>query len=670
MSFGAKTKGLFSFHDAAKQASSAGKWRDHVFKLSDSANNWDELWDAIGERSLIEMLLYGINVPETSRLIWVGKDRNCDFSLVSLALAEVAGWTGGNVPGITNPVVIMVKPGTYEDYMELTQNYVHVFGVGNQAESVIIQNNAHHILTVDQPTSGIGFNIIKGLELYQYGADTISNVLFNPTVNPSLTALMCRECYFKRDVAGETSAGSDAMFKVNHGLFWGEDIRVEMAIAAAGVDVRTPHMFFLGDGGITGVTLRDAKLDYSTIDEVDTNSLFLTHADCTGEVSVDSSEISMVDAAADSGGTYYVLNQLSNTRARFSDSEFHAATDNAVSPDVTEMFHLAAGEILSQRNTFEFHARSGGDVFGGSGGTAYTFFDTVIGGEIGTSIPTMRGLYYNNGLFHYLDGSEVSTKELPGDFCGFWFDGTYKEFKFKHKNTADFLTYVRTLSYEDWSHFPGACAIDGTYSYRIVPPEDSYAQKVFVPGRPIYSILEDGVTKCHGIVFAAASNGTGGWNTDVAGYVPTELEGHDSQSYRYGDFSRVVVERFTVHGDFSDSADNELLKNVAKQFFIWEKGQARIVRISHRVVSKDTGANQPRVNVSVDGNKVCTSNASAGREINTAWVHTVDDIDGPVNGGNNYNKLSFGSAVEITVDANGSNKDAMDLTVEIVVVLE
>src|SRR5574343_13535 len=119
MSFGAKTKGAFTFEDAGKTASS--KWAGKFFRLSDGTSNlWDELYDAAGDRSLIELLLYGVNLPEKSRLVWVGKDRNCDFSLVSLALAEIAGWTGGDIPDITNPVVVMVKPGTYEDYIELT----------------------------------------------------------------------------------------------------------------------------------------------------------------------------------------------------------------------------------------------------------------------------------------------------------------------------------------------------------------------------------------------------------------------------------------------------------------------------------------------------------------------------------------------------------------------
>lgn len=670
--FGAKTKGLFSFDDAAKQASSAGKWRDHVFKLSDSANNWDELWDAIGERSLIEMLLYGINVPETSRLVWVGKDRNCDFSLVSLALAEIASWTGGDVPDVTNPVVIMVKPGTYEDYMELTQNYVHIFGVGNQAESVIIQNNAHHILTVDHPTSGMGFNIIKGLELYQYGADSISNVLFNTTVNPSLTALMCRECYFKRDVAGATTVDSDAMFKVNHGLFFGEDIRAEMTIGTdgGGTTARTPRMFYAGDGAMVGLLLRDAKLDYTTVDEDDINSMFLTHADFTGEIKVDTSEINMVDSAANAGGTYYVTNLLANTRVTFSDTEFSMGVDSPVSPDEFTMHHLEAGEVVSQRNTYTFGSRGGGKVFGGieGSGTAYTFFDAVEGGEIG-SILTTRGIYYNNGMFHYLDGSEPSTKELPKDFVCFWFDDTYKEFKFKSKRSADDLEYIRKLGYEDWSHFPQAIT-DADDGVNISVPEDSYAQKVFVPGRPIYSILDDGVTLCHGIVTAAATGSPGVWEIDVAGYVPTEAEGHDVQSYRYGDFSRVVVERFTIPGLFSYQADTQLLKNFLGQYFIWRRGNARIVQISHRVVTADSGANQPRVNVSVGGNKVGTANSTNGRAVSTSWVHTDADIDGPVNGAHNYNRLAFGSELEITVDANGSNKDAADLTVEVTIVLE
>lgn len=404
MSFGSKTAGHFSFDDAAKQLSSVGKWRDAVFKLSNSANNWDELWDAKGNVSLIEMLLYGINVPEKSRIVWVGQDRNCDFSLVSLALTEIAGWTGGDVPSATNPVVIMVKPGEYEDYMEFTQNYVHVFGVGNQAESVIIQNNAHHILTVNHPTAGVAFNIIKGLELYQYGNDAISNVLFNTTANPNLTALMCRECFFKRDVNGATTVNSDAMFKVNHGLFFGEDIRVEMAITASAATARNPHMFYMGNGAMAGLILRDAKIDYSSYDIDDVNALIKLHASFTGEVNIEQSEINILaddDSSRSSTAVFYLLDGQADVTSYVRHSSISMESSGwRQGPATMHAYNMVTGKIVSTHNDYFFDNSRGVAIFGGSAGAAESNFDSLRGLEAlwYTGITDIKGMIFDTEL--------------------------------------------------------------------------------------------------------------------------------------------------------------------------------------------------------------------------------------------------------------------------------
>jgi hypothetical protein len=681
MSFGAKTKGLFSFDDAAKQASSAGKWRDHVFKLSGTANNWDDLWDAAGEKSFIELLLCGVNNGKLSRVLTVGKDRNVDFPYISSALAEIATWTGGDVPSATNPVAIFVKPGEYDDFFTISLPFVHIFGLGNQAESVIIKSNAQDIITVNQPTTpGVfGFNILKGLELYQYGADVHTNIAFAVPTTSAFTVLMCRECFFKRDVAGATTVNFQAMFHIPAGLFFGEDIRVEQNIIAGDATAYDPHMFFVGDGGLTAVMLRDAKIDYFSEDPSDLNSLILTHPDFTGEIDVENSEINMVGRATSGtpAAEFYLLRGSAAVESYFRHNNISMYDEGTIPSNfvVYKMSNVAASVISAFNDIVFAPARGGsGKVFSGVG--SGTTFDFIRGGDCAMgSLDLLSGVYCLNGssFYHGLSGMAPDITNEPNDFWSYWFDNYTGDLWGQARMSGDLLVHDHKLSYEDWAHLPVASPLDATYpTYRLYIPVSTYTLEsyCFQPGRPLYC-MDGGGNKCHGIVIAAASAGGGThWQVDIAGYIPQVAEGYDETSWRYGDFSRVVTEQFTIHGDFSDSADDDLLKNVAKQFFIWEKGQARIVRISHRVVSKDTGANQPRVNVSVDGNKVCTSNASAGREVNTAWVHTVDDIDGPVNGGNNYNKLSFGSAVEITVDANGSNKDAMDLTVIITAVLE
>lgn len=678
MSFRSKTDGFYSFDDAYKQASTAGKWKDRLFKLSGSSIDWDNLWDAAGEKSLIELLLGGRNAPITSRLIWVGKDASCDYALVSEALTAIAGWTGGDIPSITNPVAIMVKPGTYEDSIEISLPYVHVFGIGNQAESVIIQNNAHHIVIVNHPEAGLGFNILKGLELYQYGTDVMSAVLFNAPSDAGVTALLCRECYFRRDISGGTTAASEAVVKINHGLFWAEDVRIEMRNDTPSVGVNTPHMFFFGDGFLAGAMLRDAKIDYGSVDEADTNSLFLMDAAFTGDVNVLTSEINVLASGAESGGIFYVLNQTAtNSRFRFEHSVIHMDKDGTGSPDELTVYHLEAGEILSAYNSFEFRGRNPGTVFSGTATAGVTLFDSVVNGILYDGATPMGGLGFDSscGLLRYLPVGEPSTKNVPWTFMVEWFEPSTADIWARYHSDASDLMFNRKLSYADWTHVPqGLTEVTSYETYRLTVPDDNFVSYVFVPGRPIYSVLEDGVTRCHGIVIAAASS-FGNLEVDVAGYLPSEVETHDMQSYRYGDFSRVVTERFVIPGLFAYQADTALLTNYLKQNFIWKKGKARIVQISTIVGTQDSGANQPNVNVAVKTvggsyHPVGTSNVTMGRAVSTSWVHTVDDIDGPVNGGHNYNQLDFNSEIEIMTDANGSNDDAADLTVIITAVLE
>lgn len=125
---------------------------------------------------------------------------------------------------------------------------------------------------------------------------------------------------------------------------------------------------------------------------------------------------------------------------------------------------------------------------------------------------------------------------------------------------------------------------------------------------------------------------------------------------------------FVVTGKFADAANTQLLQSDAETFVKWYKPDAKIVKVSHRVKTDDSGANQPRVNITVGGPDyedlapVCTSNSSAGRDISEVWVETVVDIDP-----NNYS-LNYGDLIEVETDDYGSNDDAENLTVQIIVV--
>lgn len=132
----------------------------------------------------------------------------------------------------------------------------------------------------------------------------------------------------------------------------------------------------------------------------------------------------------------------------------------------------------------------------------------------------------------------------------------------------------------------------------------------------------------------------------------------------YADANRTVQVDYFVSGKFSDSADDNLLANDMNTAFQWNVSEARLVQILVRAQSADTGATQPKVNISVAGNKVCSSNSLAGLAVASGtWTKTIVDINTT-----NY-VVTKGNAVEITVDNSGTNKDAQHLTVSGVYIL-
>ena len=117
-------------------------------------------------------------------------------------------------------------------------------------------------------------------------------------------------------------------------------------------------------------------------------------------------------------------------------------------------------------------------------------------------------------------------------------------------------------------------------------------------------------------------------------------------------------------GKFADAANTGLLASDVNTKFDWNLGKAYCVLIRHTVKTDDSGANQPRVTISIAGAVVGTSNTNAGVAVAETWRSTVVDINA-----SNYD-INPDEAIEIVTDANGTNDDAEDLTVSAVFVLE
>jgi len=127
---------------------------------------------------------------------------------------------------------------------------------------------------------------------------------------------------------------------------------------------------------------------------------------------------------------------------------------------------------------------------------------------------------------------------------------------------------------------------------------------------------------------------------------------------------RIVKVDFLVSGAFADAANTGLLASDLNTSFYWDHEKAYCVCIKHIVKTDDSGANQPRVTISINGSVVGTDNSNAGLAVAETRTATVVGINT-----SNYD-INPGEAVEIVTDENGSNNDAENLTVSVIFVLE
>jgi len=140
------------------------------------------------------------------------------------------------------------------------------------------------------------------------------------------------------------------------------------------------------------------------------------------------------------------------------------------------------------------------------------------------------------------------------------------------------------------------------------------------------------------------------------------LTGNVTDLY-YADNSKIIQVDFFVPGTFADAANTALLNSDANLAFRWNQSKAYCVQILHKVKIADTGINQPRVTISINGNVVGTDNANAGLPVSTSWVFTTTGINI-----SNY-LIMYGDPIEVITDANGTNDNAENLTVSIICVI-
>lgn len=149
----------------------------------------------------------------------------------------------------------------------------------------------------------------------------------------------------------------------------------------------------------------------------------------------------------------------------------------------------------------------------------------------------------------------------------------------------------------------------------------------------------------------------------IAG-APLDTE-EDLTSLAVGPATHVRQVEYQIAGTYGDDTADLLATDMAA-YSRWRGPAARLVAVSAVHATADTGANQPKVNVKVGGDAVLTQDTAAGITLSTAgtWVNgsaVAIDPDAAV--------LADGDAIEIACTAAGSNSDAEDLTVQVVIVL-
>jgi len=188
-------------------------------------------------------------------------------------------------------------------------------------------------------------------------------------------------------------------------------------------------------------------------------------------------------------------------------------------------------------------------------------------------------------------------------------------------------------------------------------------QAIFVPGRPIRYRATAGTWR-YGLV-KSYTPGAPDATVVIGGYPLTTSDDDEMQFTDVG--GKTVVHEFFISGACLGNATNQLILDSIGKYTKWPTAPAFLVEMSVIVALTDTGgAAYPRVNARIAGSNVFSDNGGAGIEISNVdgtWVETGVTAQATYG-------ISRGDSLELTTDANGTNDDAVDLTAQLVFVLE
>jgi hypothetical protein len=134
--------------------------------------------------------------------------------------------------------------------------------------------------------------------------------------------------------------------------------------------------------------------------------------------------------------------------------------------------------------------------------------------------------------------------------------------------------------------------------------------------------------------------------------------------YDYGVPEMVNLLHIIIPGEFAAVASTTLLKDYLSmdQGIYWATAGSYVVGYYAACGTADTSGTDPNLNVSVDGDQLCSYSSDNGLPISTAFI-----ANGVYTNTANY-KIEPLESIEVTTDANGGNNDAKDLSLVIIAV--
>ncbi len=320
-----------------------------------------------------------------------------------------------------------------------------------------------------------------------------------------------------------------------------------------------------------------------------------------------------------------------------------------------------------------FSSQSGVSGFSGANGTIGSDGASGYSGYSGLGISGTSGYSGYSGASGYSGFSGTFSGEsgysgvsgFSGQDGSIGVDGQSGYSGYSGLGLSGYSGYSGYSSFSGYSGYSGSSGVSGTTgtggyiqttSFNSTPPSTSTITTTVDLSATILKGYALRYKVSGTYYFGICTNITASTIT-IAG-APLSLVASSLQELWYATPELTQEAVFFVAGRFADAADSGLLQNDQKTFVIWGIAKAYLARMYARAAINDTGASQPRVNITFAGNAVNTSNSNAGLALTTGWASSVVDVNT-----SNY-MLNFADALEIIVDNNGTNKDAENLTVQ------